>query len=165
LTLQIPPLKKKKTKKKTLLIKNSGVSQGMLSTVRLIGGAIATAIYTAIQQNQYTKLFAPRIEEAVRSTNFAGSLQSLLTAATNGTAAAYQAVPGINSGTILATQGAIKQANAESFQLVYKVAIAFGGLAVLCALTTRNIPKSKKTNARAVALENENLAPVAKTVA
>jgi hypothetical protein len=108
-----------------------------------------------VQQNRYKILFAPKISAAAKTGNFTGGLPALLKAAANGTAAAYAAVPGINNQTILASRGAIKQANAESFQLVYKVAVAFGGLALLTALTTRNIPKSKKTSQRAVMLENE----------
>jgi hypothetical protein len=139
-----------------LIILRSGVSQGILSTARLIGGAIATAIYTAVQQNQYIALFPKKIAKAVQAGNFTGSLPALLKAAANGTAPAYAAVVGINNQTILAARGGVKQANAESFQLVYKVAVAFGGVALLIAFTTRNIPKSKKTNERAVRLENEH---------
>ncbi|PGH14383.1 hypothetical protein AJ80_05973 [Polytolypa hystricis UAMH7299] len=142
-----------------------GVSQGVLSTMRLIGGAIATAIYTAVLQNRYQQLFTPKVTEAAESTDFGGDIPELLAAASNGTAAAFQSVERITEQTINAVQYAVKESHAESFQLVYLVAIAFGCVATLTGLTTRNIPKSKKTNEKAVHLENEILKlPPSKTV-
>ena len=131
----------------------------MLSTVRLIGGAIATAIYTAVRTNRLTQVLAPNVIHAADASGFTGNITTLLAAATKGTAAAYHAVPGISNQTIVATGAAVKESYAESFQLVYEVAVAFGGLALLCALTTRNIPKSKKTSERPIHLENEPSTP------
>lgn len=43
----------------------------------------------------------------------------------------------------------------QAFKLVYLVAIAFGGAAIICAVFTKTIPKEVKTAQSAVRLENE----------
>ncbi|KAL2758524.1 hypothetical protein ACRALDRAFT_1075086 [Sodiomyces alcalophilus JCM 7366] len=132
-----------------------GVSQGVLGTMRLIGGAIATAIYTAILQNRFQEVMPENVAEAAAESGFSGSLPDLITAAATNTAAALESISGVTEATVQAVLDAVKQSHAESFKLVYLVAIAFGGTATLTALTTRNIPKSKKTAEKAVRLENE----------
>jgi hypothetical protein len=133
----------------------SGISQGLLCTFRLIGGAIATAIYTAIQSNRYNALIGDRVRDAASRSGFTGDISGLLTAAQINTEAAYQSVAGITDRSIQAVSEASKVVSAESYQLVYEVAVAFGGLAILVALTTRDIDKRKKTSACAVQLEND----------
>ncbi len=140
----------------TLFCCCSGVSQGVLGTSRLIGGAIATAVYTAIQTNRYTDLLAPNVAAAAEAHGFNGSMASLVAATANGTAAAYEAA-GATVPVMTEVIAAVKESYAESFQLVYKVAVAFGGLAVLVATTCKNIDVEKKSNERAVRLENEHL--------
>lgn len=78
----------------------------------------------------------------------------LIKAAINGTSAAYEAV-GASAAQTTVVRAAALEASAESFQLVYKVAVAFGGLAVLVACTTRSIDVNKKNASRAAILENE----------
>lgn len=51
----------------------------------------------------------------------------------NGTAAARQAVPGMNSAVSLAVDAAIKRANATSLGTVYLTSLAFGGIAFICS--------------------------------
>ncbi|KAL4985906.1 fungal trichothecene efflux pump [Aspergillus falconensis] len=133
-----------------------GISQGLLCTFRLIGGAVATAVYTAIQSNHYSSIIGNMVRSAAEQSGYDGSIPALLTAAENNTDAAYRAVPGITEPVIYSVQEAIKGASAESYQMVYEVAVAFGGLAILVALTTRDIDKKKKTSETAVQLENES---------
>ncbi|KAL4868291.1 hypothetical protein BDV12DRAFT_185977 [Aspergillus spectabilis] len=132
-----------------------GISQGLLCTFRLIGGAIATAIYTAIQSNHYSAIASNMVRSAAGQSGFEGSISALLVATETNTVAAYQSVPGIADRAIQAVQAAVKGASAESYQLVYEVAVTFGGLAIITALTTRDIDKRKKTGETAVQLENE----------
>lgn len=54
-----------------------------------------------------------------------------------------------------ATKAAIQESYLASFKLVYLVGIAFGCVAIGLALISKPIDKAKKTNARAVILENE----------
>lgn len=59
--------------------------------------------------------------------------------------------PEVMDAAILAN----KQSYVQAFRLVYLVAIAFGGAAIISALFTKTIPKEVKTAQRAVHLENE----------
>lgn len=137
-----------------MLLIGSGISQGLLCTFRLIGGAIATAIYTAIQSNRYNSIFGDRVRSAALDSGFDGSLPDLLAAAKTNTEAVYQEVAGMTEQVIEAVQAAIKNVSAESYQRVYEIAVVFGGIAILIALTTRDIDKRKKTRETAVQLEN-----------
>jgi len=56
---------------------------------------------------------------------------------------------------IAASEMAVKVAYVDSFRLVFHVAIAFGGLGMIAALCTRSVDVRKKSNDRAVRLENE----------
>ncbi|OJJ54342.1 hypothetical protein ASPSYDRAFT_94096 [Aspergillus sydowii CBS 593.65] len=132
-----------------------GISQGLLCTFRLIGGAIATAIYTAIQTNTYSGIIGDNVRSAASQSGYEGSISALLAAAETNTDAAYQQIPGITDQVIHAVQAAVKDANAVSYQRVYEIAVVFGGLAILTALTTRDIDKKKKTSETAVQLENQ----------
>lgn len=56
---------------------------------------------------------------------------------------------------IAAAQFAVKEANVKSFSMVFYVAIAFGGIGIAAALSTKSVDLKKKGNQRAVVLENE----------
>lgn len=58
-----------------------GVGVGLISTFRLIVGAVATAIYTSIQSSRFTSLLPGKVAAAADATGFSGSRQELLTAA------------------------------------------------------------------------------------
>ncbi|KIW86160.1 hypothetical protein Z517_01555 [Fonsecaea pedrosoi CBS 271.37] len=132
-----------------------GVAVGLVSTSRLLGGAVASAIYVAIYTNKFSEEIPGHIAHVAASTGFQGSTSALLAAAIKNTEAAYEAVPGITANIISACQLAVKYAYVDAFSLTYKVAIAFGGAAIIASLCTRNVEQKKKSNDRAVRLENE----------
>ncbi|CAK7210123.1 hypothetical protein SBRCBS47491_000664 [Sporothrix bragantina] len=132
-----------------------GVAVGLISTFRLMGGAIATSIYTAIQTTRYAQLLPGQVTEAARSSGFTGSIAALVTAAKTNTAAAYAKVPGITNATISATEVAVKDAAANSYHLVYLVAIAFGALAIGASFSIKGVDDSARTSHTAVHLEND----------
>jgi hypothetical protein len=132
-----------------------GVAVGLISTFRLIGGAVATSIYVSIYTSRYANSISSNLERMVRDTGFSGSFSALLKATTTNTAAAYAKVPGIDSETIGAAQHAVKVSYVGAFRTVYLVAIAFGVIAIASALSTRSVSKAKKSNAQAVQLETE----------
>lgn len=138
---------------------NSGVANGLASTFRLMGGAVATAIYSAILSNRFAdelpKQMAPILSDNAIS---ATSAASLLKAATLNTAAGYKSAldfPGVTSAVVVATQRAVKLAYVDAFKMVYLIAVAFGGVATICAAFTKDIPRENKTMHRAVKMENE----------
>ena len=132
-----------------------GVAVGLISTFRLIGGAVATSIYVSIYTSRYADNIRPTLQRMTANTGFSGSLDKLLAATKLNTAAAYAKVPGINAQTTKAAMMSVKVAYVGAFKTVYLVAIAFGVCAIAAALSTRSVKKSKKTNERAVKLETE----------
>lgn len=143
---------------KSWLTRHSGLANGLASTFRLMGGAVATAIYSAILANtfaqQLPKTMAPVIKQYAIPKNV---VPDLLAAATLNTPDAYAEVPGGVSDNVIAASGmAVKYAYVDAFRLVYLVALAFGGLAIIAAAFTKSIPKEKKTMTRAIHMENES---------
>lgn len=128
---------------------------GLISTFRLIGGAVATAIYTSIQSSRFKEILPGGVTTAAEASGFNGSVPALITAAGTNTPAAYAKVPGITNSTIAAVQFAVKQANAESYRLVYYVAIAFGAIAIASAFSTKAVDEMSRSNQTAARLENE----------
>ncbi|CAG8960647.1 hypothetical protein HYFRA_00013525 [Hymenoscyphus fraxineus] len=86
----------------------SGVALGIVSTSRLIGGAVAGAIYTSIYTNHYASSIPEKLEFYTSSAGFTGSFESLLRASANNTVAAYQTVSGVTPAVIHAAQLAVK---------------------------------------------------------
>ncbi|KAJ3536020.1 hypothetical protein NM208_g6897 [Fusarium decemcellulare] len=134
-----------------------GIGVGLISTFRLIGGAVATAIYTSLQTSEFAKLLPGKVHKAAEQSGFQGSVESLITAARANTPVAYSAVEGINNSTIAATQHAVLLSNADSYRLVYLVAIAFGCVAIMAALSIKSIDRSQRSNNVAAKLETEKL--------
>lgn len=133
----------------------SGVAIGLVSTFRLMGGAIAGAIFTSVQRSRFADVLPGQITSAAASSGYSGSIPALLAAAKLNTAVAYSKVPGTSPAVIAAAQLAVKQSNVQSFSLVFKVAIAFCIVGIIAALFTKTVDVKKKNNERAVILENE----------
>lgn len=133
-----------------------GVANGLASTFRLMGGAVATAIYSAILANKFAGSLPSKMAPVISSNDISqADAKDLIAAAALNTAEAYESVPNISPAIIEASQRAVKLAYVEGFKLVYLVAIAFGVLACTAALFTKTIPKEKKTMHRAIRMENE----------
>ena len=131
-----------------------------------MGGAVATAIYSAILANRFAGALPVKMAPVIQSHNIPKSVvPDLLAAAALNTPEAYGAVPGITPGIITDSAMAVKYAYVVAFKLVYLVALAFGGLAIIAASFTRSIPKERKTLVRAVRMENEASGPKAAEVA
>ena len=126
-----------------------------------MGGAVATAIYSAILANRFASQLPIKMAPVLQQYNVPASVQQdLLQAAALNNADAYAALPKSITPTILAaTQLAVKNAYVEAFRLVYLVAIAFGALAITAAFFTKTIPKERKTLQRAIHMENEASGP------
>lgn len=133
-----------------------GIAVGLAGTFRLLGGAIATAIYSAILSAQFSSWLPGYVEKVVAKTGFpVAETKQLIAATTLDTAAAYQKVPGITQAVIVACEQAYKLAYVQAFKLVYLIAIAFGGAAIIAAALTKSTDMKLKNNSRAVRLMNE----------
>jgi hypothetical protein len=133
-----------------------GVSIGLVSTFRLIGGAVAGAIYTSIYSNRYKSEIPAILLDQASKAGYSGSFEALLTASKANTAKAYNAVAGMTPQVLAASQLAVKEAYIQAFRLVFLVAIAFGAVAIASALMTRSVPIENKHSKRAVIMENEH---------
>lgn len=133
-----------------------GVAVGAMSTFRLLGGAVATAIYSSIVDNQFKAKLPGKMVDAISGTDFnPANLRALIQAAVAGTAAAYAKVPGITAQITAASQMAVKLSYVDAFRVVYYTALGFAALALGSALLVRNVDPAKKTLDKAVLLENE----------
>ncbi|KAH6999066.1 fungal trichothecene efflux pump [Ilyonectria sp. MPI-CAGE-AT-0026] len=139
-----------------------GIGVGLISTFRLIGGAVATAIYTSIQTSEFAKLLPDQVRAAAENTNYGGSIESLVAAAKANTPAAYSAIEGITNSTMAAVQHAVLVSNSKSYRIVYLVAIAFGCVAIAAALSVKSIDRSQRSNEVAAKLETEKFETITK---
>ncbi|EXJ68957.1 uncharacterized protein A1O5_07889 [Cladophialophora psammophila CBS 110553] len=133
-----------------------GIAIGALSTFRLLGGAVATAIYSSIVDNQFKENLPGKITDAIAGTGFDSSnLTALIQAAAANTATAYAKVPGITAQIISVSQFAVKLAYMQAYRVVYYTALGFAVLAIVSATLVPNVDPAKKTMEKAVLLENE----------
>jgi hypothetical protein len=135
-----------------------GVAVGLAGTFRLLGGAVATAIYSAILSTKFSQSVPSKMMDAISSSGATYSdslLAALVKAAATNTAAAYSAVQGATPALAAAAATATKLAYVDAFRLVYLIAIAFGAVATAAAFMTVNTDMKLKTMNKAVYLKGE----------
>lgn len=124
-----------------------------------MGGAVATAIYSAILSNRFASELPRKVSPLIQFYDIpTADVPELLQAAALNTAVAFESLVesiGASASLIADVRMAVKLAYVQSFQMVYLVAIAFGVVAIVCAGCTKSIPREKKTLQRAVRMENE----------
>jgi hypothetical protein len=153
-----------------MLMALSGVAVGLAGTFRLFGGAVATAIYTAIYSTRFSEVLPGEMTAAIRASDVEFSetlLSNLVKAAQVNTAAAYRAVGGVTPRLVQLATDATKESYVKGFSLVYLVAIGFGVAATVAAACTVSTDRSKKNNDRAVIMKDEvekNQYPASKAV-
>jgi len=101
---------------------------------------LLVSIYVAILERRLAVNLPKDVTEAAVSAGLPpSSVDAVLGAITNGTAAAMDAIPGINANIKEAVGDAVKTAYSSSFSTVYLVSIAFGGAAILASIFTKDI--------------------------
>jgi len=117
-----------------------GVAVGLAGTARTVGGAIATAIYSTVLSNKVEEVLPTKVAESVVPLGFKlQDLSALIMALSSGSQTALMKVPGISPRIISSAVYAIKDSYAEGFKLIYLISIAFGSVALLAAIGTKNI--------------------------
>ncbi|KAH8652088.1 fungal trichothecene efflux pump [Xylariales sp. PMI_506] len=135
-----------------------GVAVGLAGTFRLLGGAVATAVYSAILSTKFQAGIAGKMEDAIAQAGAAysdGLLAALVKAASTNTAAAYGAVQGATPALVAAAEMATKLAYVDAFSVVYLSAIAFGAVAIVAAFFTVSTDRKLKNMQQAVYLRGE----------
>jgi hypothetical protein len=128
----------------------------LAGTFRLLGGSIATAIYTSIINNGFASTLPGQVTAEISGLNFPSSnLPALIAAASKNTVDAYKTVPGSSTAVTYAAGLAVKKAYVLAFRTTYLAAIGFGCAAIIAAFFTRDIDRGMKNSNRAVKLENE----------
>ncbi|KAM0327457.1 hypothetical protein ACHAQA_005745 [Verticillium albo-atrum] len=135
-----------------------GVAVGLAGTFRLFGGAVATAIYTAIYTNRFNDVLPGQLTAAIEASDVEfseGLLQSMIKAATLNTRTAYESVSGATPDLVDRVIEGARESYVQGFSLVYLVAIGFGICATIAAACTVSTDRSKKNNDRAVVMKDE----------
>lgn len=98
------------------------------------------SIYVAVYSTELTANLPAKIVPAVEQAGLpASSITSLFAAITNGTAAALEAVPGINPSIMAALTSSTHAAYQSTFTVVYMVSLAFGGVAIIAAFFVKDV--------------------------
>lgn len=145
-------------------LNHSGIASGIAGTVRLLFGAVATAIFSNVLNNQYGHILPGRVASSVSGFNFPTQDLARLTAAAKlNSAAAYAAVPGITPLIKSTVMLANKHAYLDSSRLAFYIAVSFGVVAVVAAIFTADIDKRKYNNHTVAVMETEHKGLKSKT--
>lgn len=141
-----------------------GIASGIAGTVRLLFGAVATAIFSNVLNNRYSSLLPGRVANSVSSFNLPSEdIARLIAAARLNSAAAFAKVPGITPVIKATVVLANKHAYLDASRLAFYIAVSFGVLAVIAAICTADIDKRKYNKHTVAILETEHKAVISKT--
>lgn len=116
-----------------------GLATGILGSIRGLGGAVATALYSSVLTNELNKNLPKYVVPAATGAGLsATSLEPLFTAIAAGN---FSTVPGINQDIVAAVMGAVKTAYTSSFQVVFYTTIPFSAVLLLSSFLVPNMEK------------------------
>ncbi|CAK7214682.1 hypothetical protein SBRCBS47491_002235 [Sporothrix bragantina] len=119
-----------------------GLANGFMGSVKQTIGAVSLSIFVAVLQSRVATNMPKDITTAAVGAGLPStSVEAAIAAAANGTAAAFDAVPGMNSSIEAAIADGVKTAYASSFKTVYLTSLAFAAIAVIAAFFTADIDK------------------------
>jgi len=119
-----------------------GTASGLAGSIRYLVAAIASTVFSVILTEELKKKVAPRVTAAITAAGLpASSVAGYLMALSNGTTAAYEAVPGINTAIIASGTDAYKLANASAYRVVFLSTIAWSVVGVIATLFLPDVDK------------------------
>ncbi|KAL1898142.1 hypothetical protein Sste5346_003544 [Sporothrix stenoceras] len=119
-----------------------GASQGFYTSMRAVTGTIALSIYVSVYSARLPVFVNQDVTAAAASSGLpTSSLPQLFTALTNGTTAALDAVPGMNSTILEAVTDGNLLAYHMAFKIVFLSTISFGGIAIIASFFVQDVSK------------------------
>jgi uncharacterized membrane protein YwzB len=119
-----------------------GFATGALGLMRSMGGSAGTAIYTTIFQSKAHTIVPERVASAAVAAGLPQSSIPEFLSILMGSIGDITSVPGATPNIIAVAQLAAKNAYVESFKYVWLTSIAFGVVALICAVSTRDVSRS-----------------------
>ena len=115
-----------------------GSASGLAGSIRFFITSIAATVYNVTLNNRLSETIPRRVPGAVIDAGLPEtSVVDFMAALTTGTG--FDTIKGISESIIGAGVRAYKEANAEAYQTVFFVSIAFSAIALICALCLPNI--------------------------
>ncbi|CAK7202067.1 hypothetical protein SEUCBS139899_004787 [Sporothrix eucalyptigena] len=117
-----------------------GASQGFYTSMRAVTGTIALSIYVSVYSARLPVFIDRDVTAAATNAGLpASSLPDVFTALNNGTTAALDAVPGMNSTIAQAVTDGNLLGYHQAFKLVFLSTIAFGGIAIIASFFVQDV--------------------------
>ncbi|ORY07019.1 fungal trichothecene efflux pump [Clohesyomyces aquaticus] len=133
-----------------------GTASGTAGSIRFLISSIASTIYNVVLSNKLAKNTASLVPPALAAAGLpTSSIKSFILALPT---KKFTKVPGVTAEVIKAGLAAYKEANVQSFRVVFLTTIAFTGLAVLLSLFLPDIDKLLTTKVAVTLGKNEKVA-------
>ena len=117
-----------------------GASQGFYTSMRAVTGTIALSIYVSVYAARLPVFVQRDVTAAAAQAGLpTDSLPAVFAALTNGTTAALNAVPGMNSTIATAVTDGNLLGYHMAFKLVFLSSIAFGGIAIIASFFVQDV--------------------------
>lgn len=119
-----------------------GTAIGLGGSLRSFVSTLGSTVYTVVLTNRLSSTIPKQVPRALIDAGLpANSTSAFLAAYTNGTQAAYDAIPGITPEIIAIGNRAYRFATSDAFETVFLSTIGFMGVGVILTAFLPNIDK------------------------
>ena len=116
-----------------------GLASGLLSSIRSAGSSVSVAIYVAILNNRLATTLTQNIEAVAPGAGIPiDKIPAIVKAVIAGSLAKMS---GLNSTMLNAVTGIVPTAYSQAFKTVYLASLAFGGIAIVMSLFSKDVQK------------------------
>jgi hypothetical protein len=118
-----------------------GFATGSVGLMRSIGGSVGTAVYTTIHSTNSARLVPQYVTDAIKPRGLPQDAITQLLAILEGTTTGdpLSDIPGVTSEILELATDAMKRAYNRAFRDVWLTSIAFGVIALMCALFSKDV--------------------------
>lgn len=114
-----------------------GLASGLLASIRSAGSSVAIAIYVAILNNRLSTTMVENIRAIAPEAGIPSAQIPAIAAAAQ--AGNLDELPGIRPAILAAVSKIIPTAYSQAFKTVYLASLAFGGIAILSSLFSKDV--------------------------